>query len=163
MSIQITKNFELGEFYYSENHPDIAARMVRTIEDAVSITRLAVTLVQPIREFLDAPVKVNSGKRDAALNRAVGGSETSQHELGEAADLDLRGDVAWKVFKWLLANKKSDVGQVIIYLTAAGGSPEWLHVSVPSLRGSTKAVGDFRVKVDGNEQYFRYGIDKIPV
>lgn len=34
------------------------------------------------------PIYVNSGYRSEALNKAVGGSSTSQHRLGMAADID---------------------------------------------------------------------------
>ena len=36
------------------------------------------------------PIYVNSGYRSEALNKAVGGSKTSQHVLGMAADIDTR-------------------------------------------------------------------------
>ena len=41
----------------------------------------------PLREAWGAPIHVNSGYRCAALNKAVGGVPTSQHILGEAADI----------------------------------------------------------------------------
>lgn len=44
-------------------------------------------LLDPVREKWGGPITVNSGYRSAALNRAVGGVSTSQHALGQAADI----------------------------------------------------------------------------
>ena len=160
-NLKLSENFTLGEFYVSGAHPAVAARMERKIEDAVSLARLCVLLVQPIRSYIGKALKINSGYRDAELNKLVGGSATSQHYLAEAGDLDLQGEIAWVVYKWLLKDKKADVGQAIIYLNAQG-VPYFLHVSTRSLKGSSKAAGDFRVKLDGDKAYYRWGADKIP-
>lgn len=43
--------------------------------------------LDPIREAWGKPIGVNSGYRSLILNIAVGGSPTSQHLTGEAADI----------------------------------------------------------------------------
>lgn len=45
-------------------------------------------LLDPIREHWGRAIRVNSGYRCPALNRAVGGVPASQHQQGEAADLN---------------------------------------------------------------------------
>ena len=52
------------------------------------LTALVDNVLDPLREWYGKPVTVNSGYRCPALNRAVGGSSTSQHMKGEAADID---------------------------------------------------------------------------
>ena len=52
-----------------------------------NLRRLAERVLDPARERLGAPIYVNSGYRCKAVNNAVGGSKTSQHLLGEAADI----------------------------------------------------------------------------
>lgn len=44
-------------------------------------------VLDPLREAYGKPIRVNSGYRCAALNRAVGGSPTSDHMQGRAADI----------------------------------------------------------------------------
>lgn len=44
-------------------------------------------VLDPLRETYGKPIKVNSGYRCEALNKAVGGSRTSSHMSGEAADI----------------------------------------------------------------------------
>ena len=52
-----------------------------------NLTALVENVLDPLREAWGAPIHVNSGYRCAALNKAVGGVPTSQHILGEAADI----------------------------------------------------------------------------
>ena len=50
-----------------------------------------IRLLEKIRRHFGVPVKVTSGKRCATWNEAVGGSKTSQHLLGKAADIRVEG------------------------------------------------------------------------
>ena len=59
----------------------------------LALTTLIEKLLDPIREAWGGPITVNSGYRSPALNKAVGGVATSQHQKGEAADLNA-GDPA---------------------------------------------------------------------
>lgn len=47
-------------------------------------------VLDPIREYMDKPIYVNSGYRCPLLNKAVGGVAGSQHVLGQAADITTR-------------------------------------------------------------------------
>ena len=49
---------------------------------------LATKVFEPIREHFGVPIRISSGYRSSALNKCVGGSETSQHSTGEAIDID---------------------------------------------------------------------------
>lgn len=44
-------------------------------------------VLNPIAEYMDKPIFVNSGYRCPMLNKAVGGVAGSQHVLGQAADI----------------------------------------------------------------------------
>jgi hypothetical protein len=54
------------------------------------LKRLAAGL-ESVQALLGAPLEISSGYRCAALNEAVGGSATSQHLLGLAADFACPG------------------------------------------------------------------------
>lgn len=79
---------------------------------------------EPIRAKVGAPIRINSGFRSAALNRAIkGSSTTSQHSLGEAMDLDLHDR---DLFEWIIDNVEFD------QLIAEGGTEnrfDWFHIS----------------------------------
>lgn len=57
-----------------------------------NLTRVCKELLEPLRELFKKPIKVNSGYRGTELNELVGGSKTSQHCNGEAADIVI-GDI----------------------------------------------------------------------
>ena len=76
---QLTKNFRLKEF-----HSKDGASMPYDVY--LNIKALAVEL-QKIRDYIDAPIKINSGYRSPAHNAAVGGASQSYHMKGMAADI----------------------------------------------------------------------------
>ena len=57
------------------------------IEQAGNIQRLIVEVLDPLREAYGKPIRVTSGFRSPELNKAVGGSRTSDHMTGCAADI----------------------------------------------------------------------------
>ena len=63
--------------------------------DTIMIDEGLVVLLQCIREHFGKAVTITSGYRTAAHNTAVGGSKSSQHLLGRAADFHVESvDVA---------------------------------------------------------------------
>ena len=59
--------------------------------DPLFVDSALVQLLQSIRDHFGAPVVITSGYRTAAHNAAVGGSKSSQHLLGRAADFHVEG------------------------------------------------------------------------
>lgn len=78
---------------------------------------------EPIRAKVGAPIRINSGFRSGALNRAIGGSKTSQHSLGEAMDLDLHDR---DLFEWIIDNVEFDQ---LIAEFPSNGKASWFHIS----------------------------------
>jgi zinc D-Ala-D-Ala carboxypeptidase len=62
------------------------------------------------------------------VNKAIGGSSTSQHCLGQAADLKFKGgnDV---LFNWLKENTDFDQ---LIWEFGTDEEPSWVHISYSS-------------------------------
>lgn len=85
---------------------------------------LCVNVFEPIRAHLGRPIKINSGYRSPALNRAVGGAKTSQHVKGEAMDLNIKDK---ETFYWIVDN--IDFDQCILEHPDANGNPSWIHIS----------------------------------
>lgn len=56
-------------------------------EIITNLENLVKYVLDPLREGYGKPIRVNSGYRCDALNKAVGGSKTSQHRYGLAADI----------------------------------------------------------------------------
>lgn len=116
----LTDHFSLAEMTFSQT---ALCKGIdnRAPADAVAAMRALCThVLEPIRAHFGRPVRVSSGYRSAALNRAVGGSASSQHCLGEAADITVPGVDNLRLAKWIRDNLTFD--QVIM----EGG---WVHVS----------------------------------
>ena len=84
----ISENFSYREFEAS----DTAQRLgiINAITDFCvrdSIKALVLEVLQPLRDAWDKPLHINSGYRCPELNKIVGGTTTSQHLKGEAADV----------------------------------------------------------------------------
>ena len=84
------KYFDLMELTHSDTA--IAKKIDNTPTEEVkkNLENLVKYVLDPLREMYGKPIYVNSGYRSEALNKAVGGSKTSQHVLGMAADIDTR-------------------------------------------------------------------------
>lgn len=127
--MNLSPNFTLAEMTRSQT----AARhgLDNTPPPAVieAMRALCVNVLEPLRARVGGPLVINSGYRAPAVNRRVGGSGTSQHTLGEAADIERPG-----MSNFHLASVIRDSGipfdQLILeaYNPAIPGSG-WVHVS----------------------------------
>lgn len=131
---QLSAPFTLGEFLVSRERPDLASALDPTLEQVVSLARLCSTLLEPIRAHAGAPLLITSGLRSRELNAAIGGSPTSQHLRGRAADFVVPGRehaYAWELFNWIFRESRLDYGQVIVYRLPDGAWKGNIHLSVP--------------------------------
>ena len=117
---RISKNFTWSEFTKS----DTAKRLhinnaITSWEVRDNIKALVEDVLQPLRDAWGGPLFINSGYRCLELNKAVGGVPTSQHVLGQAADVGVTDPYA---LAQLVKRMRLDVDQVILY-------PDFLHIS----------------------------------
>jgi hypothetical protein len=89
-----------------------------------ALGRLVALILDPLREALGRPVRVTSGFRSQAVNRAVGGASTSQHLRGEAADIKVDGLTTTEVAR-TIHRLRLPVDQCIV----ERGDGGWVHVS----------------------------------
>ena len=87
---------------------------------------LCVNVLEPLRALARAPIHITSGYRSQRLNRAIGGASTSQHVLGEAADLVMPGLGSGEIFN-LIRRSGLDFDQMIEEGT-------WIHLSYTTRR-----------------------------
>jgi len=89
--MQLTANFSLAEMIKSET---ALRKGLDNTPGEVEIENLRVLceqVLQPIRDAYGKGIKVNSGFRHPDVNAAVGGSRTSDHCRGQAADIEIPG------------------------------------------------------------------------
>ena len=157
--MQLSKNFTLEELVTTSKPALLNINREAAANSEIvlhNLKELAVKVLQPIRDFYGKPIKVTSGYRSKALNIAVGGSQTSQHSHGEAADIQIEGISVDKLFEDLKSGKVvplDNIGQVI---KEKVGGAEWIHISIMTPRyseiqkakyGSDEAI--FLVTKDG--------------
>ena len=128
MNTYLSRNFTLEELCASATAKAKGIRNNPGQTDIVNLCALAHQILQPLRNAMNEPIKIGSGYRSLALNRAVGGVNNSQHMKGEAADLCIDGDMkkGRRWFNWILDN--CDFDQLIWEKNPKTGS-EWVHVS----------------------------------
>lgn len=119
------KYFSIAELCKSDTAARLGISNNPTKEIEASLVSLIDNCLDKIRENYGKPIKVSSGYRCPRLNQAVGGSKTSQHMRGEAADLvPMKGGKYEDLFLACIAFGGFD--QLII--EQSGGS-RWIHVS----------------------------------
>ena len=100
------------------------------------LTELVEKILDPLREAWGSGINVTSGYRSPALNKAIGGSPTSAHVFGYAADLQpSNGKIKeFKEFakKWL-SDKSFDQ-----YINEYSGTSEWVHIGYKNNAGEQR-------------------------
>jgi hypothetical protein len=122
-----------------------------TPEHIENFKKLAENIFQPIRDHFGAPIHLSSGYRSAALNKAVGGSSSSQHCKGEAIDIDMDGTAITnkQIFDFIKANLNFDQ---LIWEFGTDTNPDWVHVSYNSDGAQRKQILK-AVKAGGATKY----------
>ncbi len=126
--MNLTKNFTLHEMTKSETA--LRHDLDNTPDQAVisNLQALAVNVLQPIRDHFARGVKVNSGFRHPEVNARVGGSRTSDHTRGMAADIEIPGVPNHELAEWIKANLPYT--QLILeFYTRGVPDSGWVHVS----------------------------------
>ena len=126
--MNLTANFSLAEMVKS----DTALRhdMDNTPGEAeiANLKTLCEKVLQPVRDHFQTGVKVNSGFRHPEVNAKVGGSKTSDHCKGQAADIEIPGIANADVAVWIMDNL--EYTQLILeFYTPGVPDSGWVHVS----------------------------------
>lgn len=135
--MSLSRYFTLGELLVTSRAEFRAAQMTaaESPQTRAALEALARTILDPIREHVGRPVRVNSGLRCPALNAATpGASKTSQHVRGEAADIAVPGlsDAELRrVWAWVAFESGLAYGQAIFEDARPGSEGgAWIHVSL---------------------------------
>jgi hypothetical protein len=125
---QLTKNFSLAELTKSETALRHDMDNTPGPVEIANLTELAGKVLQPIRDHFAKGVKVNSGFRHPDVNAKVGGSKTSDHCKGQAADIEIPGVANAELAEWVKDNL--EFTQLILeFYTPGIPDSGWVHVS----------------------------------
>jgi hypothetical protein len=152
--MQLSEHFELAEFIRSSTAKRAGISNMPTDAHLENIKLLCEKVLEPIRIHFARPIILSSGYRSAALNRAVGGSSSSQHCSGEAADIDMDGTNVTnaQIFNYIKDNLEFDQ---LIWEFGTDTNPDWVHVSYESNGRQRKQILR-AVKKNGSTSYISY-------
>lgn len=125
--LRLSPHFLLSEFTRSATAAQHGIDNKPGPEHYANLRRLASTL-ERVREVLGHPIIISSGYRSPALNRAVGGSTTSDHANGLAADFTCPGFGSVRE----VCQAIIDAGIPFDQLIYEQGGTEWAHLGIGS-------------------------------
>jgi hypothetical protein len=130
--MNLSANFTLNELTKSETALRQGLNNEPTPEVTANLTVLCEKVLQPIRDYYGKSVKVSSGYRAPEVNAAVGGSKTSDHCMGQAADIEIAGVPNHELAEWI-QNNLAFTQVILEFYTRGVPDSGWVHVSyVPS-------------------------------
>lgn len=132
------KYFSIKELTASLKATQLGIKNEPSKQALVNLESLVLNILDPLRASWGGGIIVTSGYRSVALNKAVGGSPSSAHRYGLAADIvpaDRRIGV-FKAFvvKWL----KDNAVNFDQYIDEMGGGTEWVHIGIKSPSGNQR-------------------------
>lgn len=148
----ITKNLTLQELIHSNTAKAKGIDNSPTNEHLRNLIEIANNIFQPLRDGIGKPIRISSGYRSEKLNKAVGGSKTSQHNKGQALDLVATIDFTNKdIFDYIKKNLEFDQ---MIWEFGTDKNPDWVHVSYN--KGKNRKQVLKAIKKDGKTVYINY-------
>jgi hypothetical protein len=125
--MNLSANFTDKELTRSDTALRLGIDNTPDAEILKNLKLLCEKVLQPVRDHFGS-VTVNSGFRSSATNIATGGSKTSDHCLGRAADIEIFGIPNAELAQWIMDNL--EYTQLILeFYTPGIPDSGWVHVS----------------------------------
>mgnify|MGYP003127120242 FL=1 len=126
--MKLSNNFSLKELTKSQTATRRGINNVPGGLEEANLQQLCEHVLQRVRDHFGKPVTVTSGYRSPELNEAIGGSVTSDHCQGMAADIEIAGVSNYEVAEWI---KENCMFKQLILEFYTPGIPDsgWVHVS----------------------------------
>jgi len=126
----ISEHLTLAELIRSESAKRNGIPNMPPPEHIANLKLLAENIFEPIRANFRTPILISSGYRSKELNAKIGGSNTSQHSLGQAIDIDMDGTSYGvsnaDIFNYIKDKLPFDQ---LIWEFGNDNNPDWVHVS----------------------------------
>ena len=146
--MRLSKNFALSEITHSNTAKRLGIDNEPTEVHLQNMQHLVDNLIQPLRDSI-GPIRISSGYRNPSLNRAIGGSRSSQHCKGQALDIQFweMGQMNNKVIYDFILDSNMEFDQMINEFDFA-----WIHISLKD-KGNRKQVLEAYKDEDGDTKY----------
>ena len=148
--MKLSANFSLEEFLVSQTAERHGLDLTPPPEVIENLRRLCESCLQPLRAAVKRPIFISSGYRSPELNSLIGGSKTSAHMQGNAADLRVGGANPFDTCE-LIVEMGLPYDQVI------NEFGRWVHLGVADVLRGEELTAYHR---DGKTRYV-FGIKKM--
>lgn len=137
--MQLTQHFTLEELTRSTIAKQRGIDNTPAPDIVENLQALCRNVLEPARLRFGAPIYITSGYRCPQLNKAVGGKPTSQHQYGEAADLQVKGVANLRRLYNILDNISHDQ-----LLYESNGKTQWIHVSFRHVGNRNQSIDNYK-------------------
>ena len=127
MNTPVTMHFTIEELCASDTAKAKGISNKPNVQQMINLVYLAAYVLEPLRVEMGESIKISSGFRSDALNKAVGGAFNSQHKMGQAADLCIDGNLE-KGKRWFNYIRQHLPFDQLIWEHDRSGT-YWVHVS----------------------------------
>ena len=143
---KISSNISYKEATFSQTAKNLKIKNVPTDAHLKNMRLVADKVFQPLREWADHPIRINSMYRSPDLCEAIRSSRTSQHTKGQAIDLCTLGEKTnGELFEYIKENL--DFDQMIWEFGKE--NPKWIHVSYVSKKANRNRI--LKAKYKGSQ------------
>ena len=151
--MKLTENLSLAEVIYSATALRKGIVNKPTVTHLINLKEVANNIFQPCREHFGKPLRVTSGYRSKELNKAIGGSNNSQHSKGEALDMQsTEGYTNRDLFMYIKDHLSFD--QLIGEFPDNVGEFAWVHCSYKEEGNRGEVL--IAYKEDGKTKYTKW-------
>lgn len=107
----------------------LGIKNVASDEVVANLKLICLEVLEPLRTNYKLPVKINSGYRCEALNKAVNGAKNSKHLTGHAVDVEIVGVSNSDLAHWIHDNTKA-TKTIMEFCDPDEPSAGWIHTEL---------------------------------
>lgn len=126
--MKLTEHITYAEACHSYTAKKLGIRNIPNEYEMWNMVVLGTHIFEPLRDWVGGAIKINSFFRSKELNKAIGGSERSQHCEGRAIDIDdcYGHKTNAEMFEYIKENLEYDQ---LIWEFGDDSNPDWVHIS----------------------------------
>jgi zinc D-Ala-D-Ala carboxypeptidase len=160
--MNLSPHFTLAEMTRSQQATRMGLDNIPTPEAYAALRYLCRGLMEGVRALVGAPLRVSSGYRSPAVNRAVGGSPSSQHQAGEACDFEVDGVSNLDVAKRIVASDLQFDQLILEFYSPLDLHAGWVHISDVSGRVRRRQVLTATRRASDGKVVYSPGLPTLP-
>ena len=144
------KYFSIKELTYSAtaeklniNNTTTSTEVKNNLLELISILdgiREGWTAISRTKGWGSGAIIVNSGYRCDALNKVIGGSKTSAHSIGAAADIEPKNQRNKEFYEYCKKYLKDKPFDQLINEKPDNGIPSWIHIGMKNKKGEQRRM-----------------------